>query len=492
MRMNPTKALVTNTPPAFPTAQVLKRRVTSWPSVVLPAWAWAALLACIGWASTTANPSATVAAIALLPAGAKLLWRRGEPPALAFSFGMQWMQATMSIFMSNLYDMSLTDYGGPELEQAVWLTMLAVLILAFGMRMGCQTAGASRAPEFLAEGNSLRINRIFTSWAVCLGISNMMGILAWWAPSITQLLLAFTALKWIPFFLLGYCVLVQRSKYSLLAAAASLEFVIGILGFFSAFKTVLLFLIVILFSYSSAFTRRQMIILLTTLTILATSGLVWTAIKRDHRATLNQDGSSQMVLISAQERLNSLRYLVARLTWDQLVDAAEGLGERISYVHFFAHTIAHVPTYIPHEDGALWLGAVRHVFTPRLLFPEKGALNDSELTRAYTGIEVSGVEQGTSIGIGYVGESYIDFGTTWMFAPILVLGLLFGLAYQHFIVRCRYKLVGAGIATSVLLFCGSSIDTSNVKLFGSFVTMMLVLSLVYSIVAGWWMSWLRT
>src|SRR5204863_3861183 len=131
------------------------------------------------------------------------------------------------------------------------------------------------------------------------------------------------------------------------------------------------------------------------------------------------------------------------------------------YVKFFALTIENVPANIPYENGTLWLGTVNHVLMPRFLFPNKPAIHDSERTRYYTGIKVAGPEEGTSIGIGYMAESYVDFGPVGMFVPILFLGMLYGLIYRFFVHRYPVKVVGFAMATSVLIFRAYNLETSN-------------------------------
>jgi hypothetical protein len=148
-----------------------------------------------------------------------------------------------------------------------------------------------------------------------------------------------------------------------------------------------------------------------------------------------------------------------------------------------------VPDNVPFERGALWLSAIEHVFMPRLLFPQKAAVDDSERTQLYTGMLVAGREQGTSIGIGYVAESYVDFGIAGMFVPIFGLGIFFGAIYRVFVIRLRVKLIPAAIASSVLIFGAYTIETSNVKIVGGCVTQLLVLSVLYVFfgraVQGW-------
>jgi hypothetical protein len=122
-----------------------------------------------------------------------------------------------------------------------------------------------------------------------------------------------------------------------------------------------------------------------------------------------------------------------------------------------------------------------HVLTPRFLFPDKPALDDSERTRLYAGVQVAGTETGTSIGIGYVGESYVDFGPIWMFAPIFFLGLFYGFINRFFISRAKYKLLGAAMAVSVLIFNAYAIETSNIKLVGGVVSVALVSVVIYNL-----------
>jgi len=175
----------------------------------------------------------------------------------------------------------------------------------------------------------------------------------------------------------------------------------------------------------------------------------------------------------------------------RFIDGMDALVMRISYVNFFALTIENVPSRIPYENGALWKASVTHMLMPRLFFPDKPMLDDSERTRTYTGMNVAGIEQDTSIGIGYVGESYIDYGPIWMFAPIFLLGVLYGVINRFFITATRYKLLGSALAVSVLVFNAYEIETSNTKLLGGVITALLDAILFYKVLGGPVMAYLR-
>jgi hypothetical protein len=199
----------------------------------------------------------------------------------------------------------------------------------------------------------------------------------------------------------------------------------------------------------------------------------------DYREFLANSDTANEQAIPIERKVEKLADLVSTVTWQNFTDGMDGLIMRVSYVNFFALALENVPNRVPYENGELWKGSIMHILTPRLLFPDKPMLDDSERTRLYTGVQVSGTESNTSIGIGYVGESYIDFGPVGMFAPICLLGVLYGFINRFFLTRTKYKLLGAALAVSVLIFNAYEIETSNIKLVGGVVSVALVSIAIY-------------
>jgi len=217
--------------------------------------------------------------------------------------------------------------------------------------------------------------------------------------------------------------------------------------------------------------------------------IAWSVIKSDYREFLNQGSGEQEVVVPVSARLDKLEELAGNLDRRSLEEGMETLIMRVSYVNFFCLCILNVPENIPHEHGALWLGAVKHVLMPRFLFPNKPEIKDSERTAHYTGVAVAGEEQGTSISIGYMGESYIDFGRFGMFAPVLLLGVFYGLIYRYFVYGGRRKVLGFAMATATLVFGAYSMETSNIKLIGGNLTAFLVMAAFTKIAGEWfWLS----
>ena len=124
---------------------------------------------------------------------------------------------------------------------------------------------------------------------------------------------------------------------------------------------------------------------------------------------------------------------------------------------------------------------MKRIFTPRLFFPDKARIDDSERTNYYTGSRVAGTEEGTSIGIGYMAESYIDFGPTYMFIPIMLLGVFYGLIYRYFIARKDFRIIGFALGTALLLTVHQDFGASNAKIVGGIVTGLIVCAAVFEV-----------
>lgn len=436
------------------------------------------VLALIGL--STANYLVTPAALLTLPLIAFLVWREGEPPVLIFACAFQWLQATAAIFYTNQYGVSLEEaFGDWALDNATWLSIAAVVVLAVGIRVGLWGAGTSRGEELETGAERISIDRVIVLYGFAFVASVFLTRLAWLFTSITQVLLAIAAMKWAVVFLLCYSVLRQRRGYGYLAICIIMEFVAGFAGIFSSFKSVFFVLAVAAMSSSAALRGRRLVTTTVCFLIIFVTGVVWTAIKTDYRSFLAEGTSEEQEAVQIERKFSRLSELVQSINWENFTDGIDAMVLRVSYVRYFALTIENVPSRIPYEQGRLWGGAIVHILTPRLLFPDKPALSDSERTRIYAGVEVAGTEQSTSIGIGYVGESYIDYGPVGMFVPIFLLGVFYGVIYRCFVIRSRHKLVGSALAVSVLIFSAYEIETSNIKIVGGIVVALLAAGFTY-------------
>lgn len=457
-------------------------------SVRLYYWTTALALGALGL--LTANPILTFAAVVIVPLIVDLTWHRGEPPILTFACLMHWVQASAAIFYTNWYHTSLYyAFGGPQLEEATWLSLVGVVALAVGVRVAMVRAPVRSVTVLQEQALSLEPVRIFSVYALACIVSFAFATSAFVLPGITQILLGIAAVRWVFVFLLAASVFEHRRGYDFLIGCIAAELVVGLTGYFSGFKSVFFVVAIAALMSPRALRGTRLAMLAAAAAALMFFATLWTAIKGEYREFLSQGFTSQEIVAPLGERFGKLSDLIFDFRFADLPDAFEALVLRMSYVQYFAHTLNYVPASVPYENGKLWAGALKHIVTPRLLFPKKAIIDDSERASLYTGMQVAGREQGTSIGIGYFAESYVDFGPVWMFMPIFLLGASYGLLYRIYVTRIRYRLLGSAIMAAVLIFGGSAIETSNIKIVGGNVTLLLIMTGLYLFFGRAFMLW---
>jgi hypothetical protein len=426
------------------------------------------------------NSMLAALAIAVLVTGVFLLWRPGESGILLFVFGFQWMQASIGVFYANWLDIDVIDFSeyGSDFRLATILSLLGLIALALGMRLG---AGPWRQQDgAVARTTSSHFAPRYWFWlyAAAFAVATLAQFLASMIPGLSQPLIALASLKWAFYWLLAYATFAQSGasrQYWLVAL--TLELMLGIGGYFSDFKTPLIFTFLAVVAAGARFSIRQYLSLLSLAAIALTMGLVWTAVKIDYRKFVRGGEVGQVVTVPYLDRMTGLAQMVGQLDDSDLADAWDSMVRRITYVDFFGVVLDRVPAALPHEDGALWRDAVTRPFMPRIFFPAKTTIEDSERTVYYTGIWLAGAEQGTSISIGYMGESYIDFGAAGMMILIFGFGLLLGGFYRGMIRLDHARLLGMSLATATI-FGAVYLETSITKMFGGIVVAMLVSWLV--------------
>jgi hypothetical protein len=429
----------------------------------LPLFLAAPLLAAL----FTANPLLTVLCILVATALPFVLWRSGEPPVLLFCLAIQWLQVSTVLLYADFARVNLVSaFGGTELQTAVLLGLLGLLALALGARLGMGKSSPDLAARAEAEAFHCSVPTAFMLYMASYAATASLRIIADRIPQLTQPLLAVATIKWALLFIVCLSVIQQRSRYTFLWTVVAVEFFTGLLGYFSTFKNVFFLLIVVMLTSRQLWNPKRILLGSFVCLFLILTSIMWSAIKQDYRDFLNQGSRAQETVVPISARVDKLQELVGGLTDEGFFQGVDSLIARVGYVTYFALTVANVPDHLPYERGQLWLGAIKHVFMPRLFFPGKAAIDDSERTSYYTGIHVAGEEQGASISIGYTGESYIDFGPVGMMIPIFVLGLFYGFLYRLFVSRARFKLTGSAAATSILLFSCYNFETSNIKILG--------------------------
>lgn len=394
----------------------------------------------------------------------------------------QWVQITMVVWMANLYRADLSSNQLVALlpsdrvlqiidttDQAVLLGLSAISLISLGFRVTLGFRSNSKVLEV-----PFRLSALFAGYLILLAVNLFAGPAI--GGGLAQAIIALGDLKYLFAALLIYRWILHREGNQFVFAVIAIEVVIGFSGYFAEFKQIFLVAGVALLTLAPLRWKRVFPLLVGGLAIALVLGIGWTSVKGSYRSALNQGDSNQAVTLGVAERWETLQTLAAAQSLDSMGESAISMMDRLSYVKFLAIVLNRIPDIQPHEGGEVWGAAVSHVLLPRIFFADKPSLSsDSELTMRFTGLNLASGGEGTSISIGYVGDSYIDFGVIGACLCFFLLGLLYG-ATTSLVVRqfSKDESSAAVGCVVVLLMQVSLFETSSIKLLGGYLSSFII------------------
>jgi hypothetical protein len=405
----------------------------------------------------------------------ELLKAEEGPPVLALAMTTQWLQVTGGIFYSGLLGRELEAIEGSDWEPMVLIGLGCVTALTvglwFGMRLVRQRMARPENPPEELVGWRL----LLMSYGATLVTTGVLQELAWSYPTLTQAILAITfAHLAIVFLILRRLTRpnVQGGRILLLLA---FEVALGFTGYFSNFKEPLALAAMAVLEVFDRHRREHWIAAGALAVSLSVASVMWMGVRNEYR----QDFLDDVFASSRSMRLQRMEALVT--DWisnrdDRLMADADRLMDRAWAIYYPALAVARVPSTLPHTNGEMVGGALLHLVTPRILFPNKPDLpSDSELVRKYAGIWVAGADENTSIAFGYAAESYVDFGIPLMFLPVLIFGVFCGAGYEWLLRLLHHRELAVSLVTVVFWMNLYLFERSWAKTMGLTLTMMVYL-----------------
>ena len=439
------------------------------------------LLTCIFFFAIAAGTNWLLGGLAggILFLGISMLWRPGESPVLLMMFTFQWLEVNLILYHATIVGLPievLGSYAGSsgDLPMAIKLSNIALLFLAIGFRVGMGPASPSLVRSAVDQARAEPLRVWVKLYLLALALSLVFSSIAHLSGAFYQLFYSATRFfRWAFFFMLTYVSFRRRPAWIYWWLFFAFEVFFSIGAFFSEFATVFFMTLFALIASVGRITSRSIRPFVVVFTLMLMFAMVWTMIKGDYRAFVNKGTGQQVVLVDRTQQLNKITELSLGGAVVS-VEALERLANRIEYVTFFGIVLDVVPKLVPHANGQIWSDALLRPFMPRLLFPGKSAIDDSDRSREYTLRNMATAAQGTSISLGYVAESYIDFGIPWMFSPIFMLAVAIGYMFrwlQHAPLRQRVWRMGLA---SVAVFPFFDFGTSITKSAGALVLSALI------------------
>lgn len=389
------------------------------------------------------NFTLTIVSFLPVPFFVYALWRPSEPSVLFFAVMFQWLSITIKVFYGNLIgeEFAVLHKYPQDIVDAFYLNLYGLVFLVLGIFLAIRKVPNLRS-KLDSELVKYDTKKVIIFYLLYILLISLLIKLRFVVPGLFQGIVALSKLK-LGFVFLVIYISILKKEYRLLAfGAVFIEIVFGFLSFFSNFKEIIIIGMITLVAHIGKISARVFFMSLLFLYVGWNLGVVWTSVKGEYRSFLAGGERSQKVVVSNEEALYKLMELISNRGENYVAQAEEHLISRISYIDNFSACLGYVPEYLPHEDGAVWWAAVTHMFTPRLLFPNKPAIDDSQHLMKYTGMRVADASMGTSISLGYMGDSYIDFGRSFMIAPIFLLGLVCGLIYKNLFLKTKYIVWG--------------------------------------------------
>ncbi|WP_316736054.1 hypothetical protein [Pedobacter aquatilis] len=423
----------------------------------------------------TINPTATFFAILFIPFAAKLLWRKNEPPILFFALMMQWSQICLKVFYA---DYLYKDFGDlftyyQNIDKAYYYSLISLYVISIGIFMVTQKIPQLERADLKKQLENYNLKKIVTLYLGAVILTPFLIYFSHALPGLQQFFIKVQDLKWaIFFFFFTYYFLFDKNK-KLFYTILTTEIIFSLTGYFSSFKDFFIIAIVLYVFVKRAYTYLNYALFGLLIVLLFNLMIVWQYVKPEYRKYLSGGESAQIVTVSKTEALEKLYDLTRNAEKLKYEDGITNLLDRLTYIDIFSASTSFVPLNRPHEHGRLWLDAFKRVLMPRILFPEKTVIDDTEKTITYTGVGFAGASSGTSVSLGYVTESYIDFGFPGMLVPLLLWGVIIGLCYKFILLKSYNKIWGFAFLVP-FIFQINLFETALDKLVGSFFAFFLI------------------
>ncbi|SER31340.1 hypothetical protein [Pedobacter rhizosphaerae] len=431
------------------------------------------------------NPLPTFCAIVFVPIAAKLLWKKGEVPILFVGILLQWVQICIKILYASVIFVPFENlFSNPyQIKPAFYFSLTALLVISLGINLATRKSKIISFGLLESKSNEYDKKKIMFTYLCSIILYPLLLGVAGRFGGLQQLIIKLLDLKWsifVLFFLVTFKDASQMKQKFLLIVSA--EIVLSFTGYFSAFKEFFIIGFILYLFINEKLTKKEYSFMLFAGVILFNMLVVWQFIKPDYRSYLSGGEQAQIVSVSRNDALTKAFELGNAINQDKYQDAVTALIDRISYIDIFSASISYVPISRPHTHGRLWLDAIKRVLMPRLFFPGKTAINDSEKTMMYTGLGFAGNEQGTSISMGYVAETYVDFGFPMMLLPLFLFGLLIGFMFKY-IINHSYNDIWGICLVIPLFFQISTFEFALDKIVGSLITFFIIYLLINKFLA---------
>jgi hypothetical protein len=401
------------------------------------------------------------------------LWRYNQPGILVFAFIMQWVQVMAYVLWMNILGYDINRYSD-NAGNAVVLSCIGLWIMSIVISLMTNKLPKPDIEQLKLQAMQINERKILLLYIITTLFLSSIGFVFGIASGVAQFLLTISSLKWVFFMMYGYLVIIKKKNKWLFYLIIGYEFASSLYSFFSSFKEVIFFSLIIALTFIASIKLKQILYGLLAVFSLLVIMLTWTAIKGGYREFLNKGTRQQVITVERSQAINKMSDQINNLSWRKYEQAIFVALYRIQYIYNFALSMDRVPSKIPYQNGEVWADNIGFVITPRFLFPDKKIYNASEKANKFTGKNYAGLKEGSSFSLGYFADSYVDFGPIGMFIPLLFIAIFVGFIYRVFYKMYSLNALLRFAIINVCLYNFISFEADGLFLFGRLLTTFLV------------------
>ncbi|MDB5248355.1 MAG: hypothetical protein JWQ40_2749 [Segetibacter sp.] len=404
----------------------------------------------------------------------KFFWKRDQPKVIFFGLVLFWLTIIVKLFYADFIGISFTELSiSPNIIQTAYVAMAALNVFAVGIFLITRSI-KEPGERSIPNADAYDTKKIMFVYLASIVFKTVLGSIG--SFGFGEVFKALLLLRSGLIFVLLFVYYKKTNNITIPLILILIEVVLSFFSFFSNFKDIIISFIVAFTFFPLKLKGKQFFFMTVVSFGCLYLLLIWQAVKGDYRSYLSGGQRSQAVVVERDEALGRFYDLASSANindselWYESID-------RLSYIEFFSEATDNVPSVIPFEKGALWKQNILHVLVPRILYPKKKAIYDSEMVNKYATRKVAGADVGVSFSLGFLAESYIDYGYVFMFVPVFLLGVFFGLIYRSILNNSLNYIWGCAFVSPLWVYFNCN-GTPGAKILG----WMIFYFIVYYIV----------
>jgi hypothetical protein len=431
------------------------------------------------YAILSQNTFLTISALVIPFILMKLVWRKGDSPILFIAVFIQWIAISVKVFYANYIGEDFIEVHSypQEIITSFYLCLIGLVSLSFGINLALRNHSIQEKNNFQLRKGDYNYTRLTQVYMICSIVYPILFALSFTLGGLQQPLSKLLEFKWAIFFIFMLYSF-QTGQYKIFSLIACYEIILSFTGYFSGFKDYFFALFIgLIIVFGKKIKPKHIFPMLMIITVGIYCLMIWQYVKPEYRNFLSAGVEAQVSVRSTEESLNKLLELVSEAGPDAISDGFENTVNRLSYIDFLSASITQVPANIPHTNGELWSGAFSRILQPRLLFPDKKVIDDSEKASLYTGTEFYGASRGVSVSLGYFAESYVDFGMFGMHIILFIFGFIIGSIYKYVLHSSSDIIIGTALVFP-MFFVIYNFETALDKIVGALFMYFVIYLLV--------------